>query len=162
MKKKIAGILIVALIAIQFFRPAKNISATESTNAFAKQYAISSEVQTILEKACYDCHSNNTVYPWYAEVQPVSWWLNSHILDAKEELNFDEFGSYAPPKQYHKLEEAINEVNEGEMPLFSYTIIHTNAKLSEAERKTLVDGFTSVRENMQSKYPMDSLIKSKK
>jgi len=103
MRRKILLIIIVILIGIQFIRPAKNQSADVLTSDISHAYSVPQNVSVILKKACNDCHSNNTAYPWYAEVQPVAWWLNHHIEEGKNELNFNEFAAYAIPKEYHKL-----------------------------------------------------------
>jgi hypothetical protein len=134
MVKKIAIGLLVALVIIQFFRPARNISADKSPNDITNKYAVPASVQEILKTSCYDCHSNNTVYPWYANIQPVAWWLADHVNEGKKELNFSDFLTYSPKKAHHKLEEVNEMVKEGEMPLQSYTIIHQNAKLSEPQK----------------------------
>ena len=134
MVKKIAIGLLVVLVIIQFFKPARNISTEKSTNDITNKYAVPASVQEILKTSCYDCHSNNTVYPWYANIQPVAWWLADHVNEGKKELDFSEFLTYSPKKAHHKLEEVIEMVKEGEMPLQSYTIIHQNAKLSEPQK----------------------------
>jgi Haem-binding domain len=134
MVKKIAIGLLVALVIIQFFRPARNISSEKSSNDITNKYAVPALVQEILKTSCYDCHSNNTVYPWYANIQPVAWWLADHVKEGKKELDFSEFLTYSPKKAHHKLEEVNEMVKEGEMPLQSYTIIHQNAKLSEPQK----------------------------
>jgi len=139
MIKKIAIGLLVALVIIQFFRPARNISPEKSPNDITNKYAVPASVQEIMKTSCTDCHSNNTVYPWYANIQPVAWWLADHVNEGKRELNFSEFSSYSPKKAHHKLEEVIEMVKEGEMPLQSYTIIHQNAKLSEPQKQELVN-----------------------
>jgi hypothetical protein len=134
MVKKIAMGLLVALVIIQFFKPARNISAEKSPNDITNKYAVPASVQEILKTSCYDCHSNNTVYPWYANIQPVAWWIADHINEGKKELNFSEFVTYSPKKAHHKLEEVNEMVKEGEMPLQSYTIIHQDTKLSEPQK----------------------------
>jgi len=139
MIKKIAIGLLVALVIIQFFRPARNISSEKSPNDITNKYAVPASVQEIMKTSCTDCHSNNTVYPWYANIQPVAWWLADHVNEGKRELNFSEFSSYSPKKAHHKLEEVIEMVKEGEMPLQSYTIIHQNAKLSEPQKLELAN-----------------------
>jgi hypothetical protein len=128
----------------------------------ANVYAVPQNVSDILKKACRDCHSNNTVYPWYSEVQPVGLWLINHVQEGKRELNFSEFGSYAIGRQYKKLDEMIDEVKEGEMPISSYTLIHTNAKLSDIEKQILIDWCEVIRDTIKSKYPADSLILKKR
>lgn len=159
MVKKIVIVLLVVLVIIQFFRPAKNIATAKSANDITARIAVPADVQGILNKACYDCHSNNTRYPWYAEVQPVAWWLNGHIQDGKRHLNFSEFFSYPLRKQYKKLDETAEMVKEGEMPLKSYTLIHKDADLTQAEKEKLTAWTSSVMSNMKATYPADSLIK---
>lgn len=159
-KKSLLGIVIV-LVAIQFFHPSKNVSNTVSANSISTVFATSEEVQTILKSSCNDCHSNNTIYPWYNNIQPVAWWLNHHVDEGKGKLNFDEFAAYSPRKQYHKLEETEEMLNEDEMPLFSYTITHRDAVLSAEEKQVLIDWTKNIRREMESKYPIDSLIKQK-
>ncbi len=160
--KKIGIALLVVLVVIQFFKPTKNIAASPSANHISKAYTVPVEVESILSKACYDCHSNNTVYPWYSNIQPVAWWLNDHVKDGKKHLNFDEFTTYRIAKQNHKLEEVTGEVKEGEMPLSSYTIVHGNAKLSDSEKEILYKWVETVRDSIKAKYPADSLILPKK
>jgi hypothetical protein len=137
MKKKILWGILLLFIAIQFIRPARNISDEITQNDLTQQYNISTDITDLLDKACNDCHSNNTYYPWYANVQPIGWWLQHHVDEGKRELNFSEFGSYSPRKQDHKLEELIELVEKGAMPLSSYTLVHHDAKLSDEEKKTL-------------------------
>ena len=139
MIKKIAIGLLVALVIIQFFKPARNISSEKSTNDITNKYTVPASVQEILKTSCNDCHSNNTVYPWYANIQPVAWWLADHVNEGKRKIDFSEFSTYPPKKAHHKLEEVIEMVKEGEMPLQSYTIIHQNAKLSEPQKLELAN-----------------------
>ena len=103
--KKIFIVLIIALICIQFFHPEKNVSSETSSNHISKQFSVPDDVRQIISTSCYDCHSNNTNYPWYFSVQPVAWWLNHHIEEGKEHLNFDEFSSYRPRRQFRKFEQ---------------------------------------------------------
>lgn len=154
--KKIAIGFLVLLAGIQFIRPGKNQSANAG-EAFEKQFAVSDEVKGILKTSCYDCHSNNTVYPWYAEIQPVGWWLQHHVDEGKEEINFDDFASYSPRRQFHKLEEIEEMMDEKEMPLSSYLIIHKNAELSAEQSAALVDWTNAMRDTMKAHYPADSL-----
>lgn len=161
MIKKILLGLLVVFIVLQAFRPAKNNTGDKSKD-ISLSYPVSDSVTALFNKACNDCHSNNTEYPWYAEVQPLGWWLNDHVIDGKKHFNLNEFNSYRIAKQYHKLEECIEQVKEGEMPLESYTVIHKEARLSEAERETLVAWFESIRDSMKLKYPADSLVSKQK
>ena len=139
MLRKIFYFLLLVFVVIQFFRPTRNISTGISVNDINRHYNLPDSVQQILKKSCYDCHSNNTNYPWYYNVQPVGWWLQNHINDGKRELNFSEFASYAAKKQSRKMGKTSEEVKEGGMPLNSYLWIHTDSKLNEAEKATLAN-----------------------
>lgn len=151
MIKKILIVLLVALVIIQFFHPAKNITAGEQTKALATAYSLPPDVKTILDKACMDCHSNNTRYPWYNNIQPVAWWLNNHIQEGKRELNFDEFASYQPKKQYHKIQGIAGQIKKGEMPLNSYTWIHKDAVLTDQEKAALTNWVSAVEQEIVAK-----------
>jgi len=159
--KRILLILLIAFLAIQFVRPAKNES-TDKSKHVSTLYAVPADVNTILTKACNDCHTNNTIYPWYAEVQPVTWWLDDHIKEGKSHLNFDEYSTYSLRKQYHKMEEVVEQVKEKEMPLNSYTWVHRDAKLTDAERVALTTWAQSVMDTMKAHYPIDSLVRKRK
>ncbi len=139
MKKKILYAILILLVLIQLFRPERNVSATVSTNDIANKYTIPTNVQQTLKVSCYDCHSNNTKYPWYTNVQPVGWWLQHHVNEGKEHLNFSEFLSYTAKKAHHKMEEVTEMINESEMPLKSYTLVHRDAILSSEQSKNLVE-----------------------
>jgi hypothetical protein len=149
--------VLLAFIVIQFFRPAKNSSTNISANDITAKYAVPKDVQDILVTSCYDCHSNNTNYPWYANIQPVAWWLNDHIKEGKREINFSEFSSYKIGRQYKKLEEVAGEVNENKMPLESYTLIHKNAKLNDAQKSIITNWVNDLRDSIKAHYPEDSL-----
>jgi hypothetical protein len=159
--RRILIILLVVLILIQFIRPARNISTRQSPNDISTIYTVPSNVSSILKKACNDCHSNNTRYPWYSYIQPVALWLDDHINEGKRGLNFNEFASYPLRRQYHKLEEVVDVIKKDEMPLYSYTIIHQEAKLSEEEKLSLTTWANALRGTMESKYPKDSLVRKK-
>ena len=154
-------LLLLGFVIIQFFRPAKNKSEGTSKNDISTLYTVPLDVQNILKTSCNDCHSNNTVYPWYAEIQPVSWWLNSHIEDGKKDLNFSEFATYRIRRQYKKLEEINELVKENEMPLDSYLWIHKDAKLSDQQKLTVANWAEAVRDSIRDKYTTDSLVRKK-
>lgn len=143
--KKILIVLLLVLVIIQFIKPEKNLSAASSPNDIFAHYQTPDSTKQLIKTACYDCHSNNTVYPWYSEVQPVAWWLNNHIKEAKSELNFSEFATFTPKKADHKMEELMDEVKEEEMPLKSYSIIHKNARLTDAQRLTIINWAKQIR-----------------
>ncbi len=159
MRKKILITLLVLLVIIQFIHPEKNKATGPQNNAMATRITVPDNIKNILAKACNDCHSNNTRYPWYAHIQPVHWWLNHHVNDGKSELNFDEYANRSLRYQYHKMEEIAEQVEKGEMPLDSYTWMHPDARLSDTEKKELLEWTKNVRADMESKYPRDSLIR---
>lgn len=153
--------LAVVLVLIQFIRPARNQS-NDQTNHISTKYPVPAEVESILKTACYDCHSNNTVYPWYANVQPVAWWLADHVNEGKRELNFSNFTTRRIAVQNHKLEEMIEQVKEGEMPLGSYTWVHRDAALSQEQKMLLTGWAQSLMDTIRAHYPADSLVLRRK
>ncbi len=159
--KKVGIGLLVILLLLQAYRPAKNDS-NKLDNDISKSYDVPVDVKQILAKACNDCHSNNTTYPWYSNVQPIRFWLDDHVKDGKRHMNFNEFNSYQIARQYKKLEECIEQVKEGDMPLESYTLIHKNAILTNQEKQQLFDWCTSVRDSIKARYPADSLVLPKR
>jgi heme-binding protein len=135
--KKILIAIAVLLVVIQFIRPAKNEGTVEGPTDITHTVAVIPEVQNILQKACNDCHSNHTEYPWYYNIQPVAWWLANHVKDGKRHLNFSEFTTYKTKRKLKKLKEIKEEVEDGEMPMDSYLWMHGNAKLTETEKASL-------------------------
>lgn len=130
--------MLVILVLLQFYRPPLNESGPQAFAEFEIETQPSDEVKAILRKACYDCHSNHTRYPWYNNVAPVSYWLDLHIDEGKEHLNFSDWSSFKAKKKDHKLEEIVQEVKKGKMPLKEYTWTHGDARLSDQERQALI------------------------
>lgn len=143
--KKIAWGLLIMLVLLQFIPRSVNKSGQTLPSDIANTYQISGEVQSILKKACYDCHSNNTRYPWYAQVQPFRLLLDRHIQQGKEQLNFGDFGSYSKKKQFNKFRSIGESIKEGTMPLNSYSMMHVDARLTEAEKNTLLKWVEDMR-----------------
>ncbi len=148
MIKKILLVLLVALVVMQFIRPAKNVSQGVNAKDISVLYKVPDSVNVILAKACNDCHSDNTKYPWYNNIQPVAWWLRKHVTGGKRHLNFSEFGNYPVAKQVKKLKKTAKEVTDGDMPLDSYLWIHKDAILSDAEKKTLINWADSLSQQI--------------
>lgn len=144
---------------MQFICPAKNKTQGVNNNDISKIYAVPAGVETILKISCYDCHTNNIVYPWHAQVQPAGWWLDEHIKDGKKNLNFSEFKTYTIRRRYRKLEEINELVKYGEMPLDEYLWIHKNAKLNEQQKLVLANWVTTITDTIKANYPADSLVK---
>ena len=161
MLKKILLVLLLGLVIIQFIHPKKNKAEGNQSYYIGNAFTVPDNVKVILAKACNDCHTNNTSYPWYTNIQPVDWWMNHHVNEGKKELNFDEYTNKNLRFQYHKMEEVVEMIKEGEMPLDSYTWIHKDAKFTEEEKSTLMNWADGIRDTMKSKYPLDSLIRKK-
>jgi hypothetical protein len=157
MLRKILFVFLVLFLAIQFIRPGKNLSGDRS-HGIATAYHVPGDIGLLLQKACADCHSNKTNYPWYAEVQPVGWWLYNHVQNGKRHFNLDEFTARRIGYQYKKMDDCIEQLKNGWMPLDSYTWIHRHAILSDAEKQTLIKWCDAVKGEMRLKYPADSLV----
>ncbi|ATP55601.1 cytochrome C [Pedobacter ginsengisoli] len=149
-KKILLGLLVI-FILIQFVQPARNKSRQVMPNDISKIVSVPSDVQGILKKACYDCHSNNTEYPWYVNMQPMHWFMNNHIQSGKAELNFSEFGSYTSRRQQSKLRSIENSLKDGSMPLNSYTLIHRNAILTKTEKLLLMNWVQNSKDSLNKK-----------
>ena len=145
--------LLIVFIAIQFVQPARNKNGLVEPVDVTKAVSVPENVKMILQTACYDCHSNNTNYPWYTYVQPVGWILNNHIINGKKELNFSDFGSYPIRRQQSKLKAIADQIKDGEMPLYSYTIIHKNARLSKEQKALLTDWAQKAKDSLDKINP---------
>lgn len=133
---------IVLILGIIQFIPHEHPTATaDASDMIVVENA---EVKSILDKACMDCHSDNTTYPWYAEITPVNMWIDGHIEHGREHLNYSEWNSLSEEDRRHAIKETIEVVHEKEMPMLFYWLIHWDAKLTDAERETLVDYFESI------------------
>ena len=143
--KKIVLVLLILFVIAQFFGPEKNSGDIASIAAFEAETKPSDEVKIILKNACYDCHSDVTRYPWYNSITPVNYWLNHHVEEGKEHFNVSKWEGNSIKRKDHKFEELIEEVEEGEMPLNSYTWTHGDAKLTDAQIKAVVDWAKNVR-----------------
>jgi hypothetical protein len=151
MKKalKIIGIiLLVALVVLQFFPTERNISTTVPETDFMLVNDVPDQIKNKLQVSCYDCHSNNTAYPWYNKVQPVAWFLEDHVKEGKAELNFNEWDSLSNRRKASKLKSMISQIENDEMPLASYTIIHRNAVLSDSEKQDIINFLTELKNKL--------------
>ncbi|WP_298299816.1 heme-binding domain-containing protein [Hydrotalea sp.] len=148
--KKIILALLILFAGIQFIHPAHNKSGQVLPTDFLKIYVVPNNVQTILQNACYDCHSNNTHYPWYSNIQPVAWMMASHVIKGKEELNFSDFGSYSSRRQISKLKGIANQINDDEMPISSYKMMHKNARLSKEQKDLVMDWMQKTADSLSA------------
>lgn len=138
--KKIFTVIVIIILLMQFYQPALNKNLQHVGNLdFTKVYHVPKDVALILQTSCYDCHSNHTNYPFYAYIQPLRFFMDSHIKEGKENLNFSEFGNYSKRKQNNKLDRIIKQIKENEMPLASYTLMHNNAILNASKKEVVIN-----------------------
>ena len=149
MKKKIGIVIVLLIVVIQFFRIDKINPTVISSNDFIVMKSPTEEIATMIKTSCYDCHSNETKYIWYSNIAPISWWLKHHVDEGREELNFSEWGTYSEKRKDHKLEECVEELEEGEMPLKPYLWTHGDAKLTKDQKEKLMNWFDSLRKSNQ-------------
>ena len=147
--KKIFYVLLVAFPLIQVFQIDKTLKPVDKGMDFLIIKNTPEPIASTIKNACYDCHSNETKYPWYSYVQPFGWFLNSHIEEGRRKLNFSTFSTYDLKRQAHKMEESVEMVEKGYMPLDSYTMIHGDAKLSPQQRKDLAEYFKMIQTEYQ-------------
>ncbi len=159
MSKTIRQILLgalVVLVAIQFIRPSQQTPTPDPSIDFLQLANPPANIVSTLKAACYDCHSYETQYPWYANVAPVSWWISNHIREGRQHLNFSEWGKYNLEKQAHKAEETAEEVAEGHMPLKTYPPMHPEARLTQEQRDQIAAYFEALEVELKSIPPMPS------
>lgn len=156
--KKILTILFVLFIIIQFFRIDKTNPPVNKGMDFLTIKNTPENIATKIRTSCYDCHSNETKYPWYSNIQPIAWFLKDHIDEGRKKLNFSTFATYEPKRQAHKLAEAVEMVETGEMPLESYLLAHPEAKLTTEEQKTMVNYFKKIEADtrMENNLPPEA------
>jgi heme-binding protein len=148
--KWIAIGLIVVFLGIQFVRPARTNPPVDESQTISARTQMTPEVAAILDRSCRDCHTHKTVWPWYTNVAPISWWLSNHVNDGRKDLNLSEWGRLPPDRQDRKLRQICDEVSDGVMPLSSYLPMHPQARLSEQDKKTLCDWVDAERARMSN------------
>jgi hypothetical protein len=148
MVKKILLGLILVVLGLQFIRPEKNLAPTPGKNDLFVQHPAPAEVKRLVEIACYDCHSDNTRYPLYAEIQPLGWWIAAHTRDGKRELNLSAFGELSAKRKGSRIEAMVDALQSHSMPLKSYTLIHRDAIFTEAQTKQIVEWLEALRDKV--------------
>lgn len=143
--KRVGLLILILVVVMQFVQPKRNISEGGlGENDISKVYAIPPDLHNVLVTKCYDCHSNNTKYPWYINIQPIGWWLAAHVHDGKEHLNFSEFKTYPVKRAEHKLEELWEVTEDRSMPLKAYTMFHEGTELTEQDEQSISAWLTSI------------------
>ena len=136
-------ILVVVIALIQLIPVDRDNPVSETTN----EIAVQGPVKELIQQACYDCHSNQTSWPWYSYVAPVSWFIAHDVHEGREKLNFSEWNLYSEKRIKRKLNDISEEIEEKEMPMPIYTIMHTKADLSDEQRKILINWANSYFDN---------------
>jgi len=129
--------IIVALVVIQFFRPDKTVATSMTADDINKKMQIPANIQGIFKRSCYDCHSNETKWPWYSAVAPVSWVIADDITKGRAKMNFSEWGKMKESKQEQRLSDICEQIKEDKMPLPKYLLLHKDNTLSKAEKDTI-------------------------
>ncbi len=151
-KKQITFAIIFSIVFIQIFRIEKTNPIVEENKNFISLSHSNDDINSLIKIACYDCHSNEVSYPWYSNIAPFSWWIKHHINEARSELYFSEWGYYSRRKSDHKLKECIEMIKKNEMPINSYLIMNSKAKLNNNQKAKLISWFKSLR-NFESDKP---------
>ncbi len=139
----------MALIVIQFFPITLNESDTVPQSDFMVKNQVPATIKNRLQVSCYDCHSNNTDYPWYSKIQPAAWYLEDHIQEGKDELNFNEWATYSDRRKNSKLRSIISQIEEDKMPLDSYTLIHRDAILLDEDKTMIIDYIAALKNSLE-------------
>ncbi len=146
--KIILMIVLVVFVGIQFIPTKRNQSENTSVSDFMIVYNVPKQIEDKIKVSCYDCHSNNTQYPWYNKVQPLAWLLENHIKEGKADLNFSDYGDYSKRRQKNKLKSIISQIRNDEMPIWSYTIIHNDAKISASNKEIIMEWFQQLKDSL--------------
>ena len=145
--KIILLILLIVFVGIQFIPTKRNQSESVPNTDFMIVNNVPNNIKATLQTSCYDCHSNNTSYPWYNTVQPVAWFLENHIEEGKAELNFSEWDNYSNRRKKSKFNSIVSQIKDNKMPLSSYTFIHKNTIISNNQKKEIIAWINEIDTN---------------
>lgn len=138
-KRRVFIGLLILIVLMQLIKVDRSNPPLQMHKDFITLTQAPKQINLLLKKSCYDCHSNETHYPWYFSVAPISWWAKDHVNDGRRHLNFSTWADYPSEKKEHKLDECYTEIAEGEMPLTSYTLAHPKAVLSHEQKTMLME-----------------------
>ena len=130
--RRAASVVVIIFAAAQLVRPGRENPPTDATRTFQAHAGTATDLAAVLDRACRDCHSNQTVWPWYTQVAPVSWLMAYGVTKGREAVNFSEWAAYPPVRQQELLTESCRDVTEGKMP-GPYTMLHPETRLSPGE-----------------------------
>lgn len=147
--KTVLLILVGILVLSQLIPVDRSVPEVDPSQDFLTSVDAPAVMASLIKDACYDCHSYQTTYPWYAKVSPISFWIQGHINGGRQHLNFSEWTAYPADKAAHKLEECFEEVEERHMPMKSYTFLHPEAKLSDEQVSAMAQWFQQTYRSQQ-------------
>ena len=142
-------VLVIIVVGIQFIPTTLNQSSDIPKADLIRTYKMTDDLALIFKTSCYDCHSNQTDYPWYNKVQPFAWVLEKHIREGKKELNFSEWDDYSDRRKKSKLKSMISQIKGDEMPLKSYFIMHKNARLSKNKKLKALEFLEDLKDSLE-------------
>jgi hypothetical protein len=146
--RKIGIVVLIIFLIVQIIRPQRNNGLADGQNDITHYVQVPDTIRQILKKSCYDCHSNYTVYPWYAVINPVGLWLGDHIKDGKRAINFSDLSVFTKKKLDHRIGDIAETVEKKEMPLSTYTFIHRYAILDSGQIKLIKDWTEAARKEI--------------
>lgn len=138
-------LLIATFVFIQFFSIDKNNPSSPVEKDLLQMENPNPEIAQMLRSSCYDCHSNETVWPWYSNLAPVSWMLKDHVDEGRSKLNFSNWGDLSRKDRIFTIEKIMEEIEDGEMPIKGYVMIHKDAKMSDEQQAQLFAWLESVQ-----------------
>lgn len=154
--KRILIILAVVFVVAQFIRPDTSLPVRDPQNDLIAVTQPNAEVADLLRASCYDCHSSETVYPWYVNITPVNWWLQDHVNEGRKEFNMSDWASFTTKRQLKKMKESVEMLENQEMPLPSYTWTHQEAKFNDAQRASLLSYFKDLHDALPASAASDA------
>ena len=147
--KALFFLFVLLFLVAQIIRPSRANPPVDESQTIQVRTQMTPEVAAIFERSCRDCHSNKTVWPWYTNVAPVSWFIANHVRDGRHSMNLSEWGRLDRDQQDRKLRQICDEIQDGVMPLSSYTPLHPGSKLTEQDKKTLCEWTDAERQRLK-------------
>ena len=151
--KRIVLVFVIVVAGIQFVRPDRTNPPVDPARSLSATATVPAEVASVLRRSCYDCHSSETRWPWYSATVPMGWSVADHVTEGRSHVNFSEWGAYPPKKRVGILEKMCDEVREGGMPLKQYLWLHRDARLSEADWKSVCDWSMDEADRLGGRQP---------
>lgn len=146
-KKQAAAVFVVVCAAAQLFRPERANPPIDASRTIEARLGTTSGLPAVLDRACRDCHSNATVWPWYTRVAPVSWLMKYGVTQGRNAVNFSEWASYSPEEQRTLLDASCQDVSSGRMP-GAYALLHPETRLSARDVETICEAARGVAANV--------------